>query len=177
MTKLTGKLSRALVGTVAAGAMAVTTASPALARDSNDDGIKAGEAIAGALIIGGIAAVAATVGKKDRYDYGYGRDYRYNRSGYGNYGAYGRHGSRGAVEDCVRAAERDATRYTRGRADVTQVTRVERKRDGYNVRGRIAVQDRGHRWNRGGYDTGRFTCKVRYGRIADIDYSGIRGLR
>ncbi|MCB2061849.1 MAG: hypothetical protein KDE25_00035 [Novosphingobium sp.] len=178
MTKLTGKLTRALVGTVAAGAMAATTASPALASDrDNNDGIKAGEVIAGALIIGGIAAVAASAGKKDRYDYGYGRDYRYDRSRYGNYGRYGRNGSRGVVDQCVRAAENHATRYTRGRADVTQVTRVERKRNGYNVRGRIAVQDRGYRWNRSGYDTGRFTCKVRYGRIADLDYSGIRGLR
>ena len=180
MTKLTGKLSRALVGTVAAGAMAVTTASPALARDRNDDGIDADEVIAGALIIGGIAAVAASASKKDRNDYRYGRDYRYNHGrygGYGSYGGYGRHGSRGAVEECVRAAENNATRYTRGRADVTQVTRVERKRNGYNVRGRIAVNDRGYRWNRGGYDTGRFTCKVRYGRIAVLDYSGIRGLR
>ncbi len=178
MTRLTRKLRRALVGTVAAGAMAVTTATPALARDRNNDGIDAGEVIAGALIIGGIAAVAAAASKKDRDRYGYGRDYRYKRAGYGNYyGGYGRHGSRGAVEACVRAAENNATRYVRGRADVTQVTRVQRKRNGYNVRGRIAVQDRGYRWGRSRYDTGKFTCKVRYGRISDIDYSGIRGLR
>jgi hypothetical protein len=27
-----------------------------------------------------------------------------------------------------------------------------------------------------GYDSGKFTCKVRYGRVVDLDYSGIRGL-
>ena len=44
-------LSKALIGTVAAGAMAVTSASPAMARDRHDDGIGAGEIIAGALIM------------------------------------------------------------------------------------------------------------------------------
>lgn len=189
MTLLTGKLRQALVGTVAAGAMAVTTISPAYARDRGNDGIDAGEVIAGALIIGGIAAVAASAGNsnRDRYGYGdrHGDDYRYDRAGYGGYGGYGRHGSRQAVEECVQAAERDASRWTRGRADVTQVTRVERRGDGYNVRGRIALEDRGYArgygygWNSGrdGYDTGSFTCRVRYGRIADIGYSGLRGLR
>ena len=27
-----------------------------------------------------------------------------------------------------------------------------------------------------GYDSGSFTCKVRYGRVVDIDYKNIRGL-
>ena len=34
-------------------------------------------------------------------------------------------------------------------------------------------------WNRSvrGYDSGRFTCKVDYrGRVADLDFKGIRGL-
>lgn len=166
-------LTKAMVGTVAAGAMAVSTASPALARD-RDGGIGAGEVIAGALIIGGIAAVAAAASKdKDRYGYRYGRDYRYDRAGY-NY----RYGNpRDAVSRCVRAAERDASRHVRGRADVTDVTSIRDKRYGFDVKGRIAVDDRGHRWGRGGYDRGKFTCKVRHGRIVDIDYSGIRGLR
>ncbi|MEZ5744473.1 MAG: hypothetical protein R3D89_12325 [Sphingomonadaceae bacterium] len=171
-------LSKALVGTVAAGAMAVSTATPAMARD-RDGGIDAGEVIAGALIIGGIAAVAAAASdkKRDRYGYGYrgkrDRDYRYDRAGYGY-----RHGNaRDGVSQCVHAAERDARRYTGGRADVTQVTSIRDKRNGYDVKGRIAVDNYRGNWRRGGYDTGRFTCKVRYGRIADLDYSGIRGLR
>ena len=53
----------------------------------------------------------------------------------------------------------------------------------------IAVDTRNNDWRRGwgndwrgwndrysGYDAGRFTCKVRYGRVVDLDYNGIRGL-
>lgn len=167
-------LTTAMVGTVAAGAMAVTTASPAFARE-RDNGISAGEVIAGALIIGGIAAVAAAASDndRDRYRYGYGRDY--DRRGY----SYGhRMDSRQAVSQCVRAAEANASRYSYGRADVIDIRSVRNKRNGYDVKGRIAVDSNRRGWNRNrGYDTGKFTCKVRYGRIADLDYSGIRGLR
>lgn len=189
MNLLTSTLSRTLVGTVAAGAMAATAVSPAFARDHGHDGISAGEVIAGALIIGGIAAVAASAsnnsrdrsGYRDRDyrhddgryddDYRRGSDYRYDRAG------YGRGGSRRAVETCVRAAERDASRWTRGRADVTQVTGINRNRGGFTVYGRIAVDDRSNGWRDRGYDTGRFTCDVRFGRVDNIDFSGIRGLR
>jgi hypothetical protein len=178
-------LSKALVGTVAAGAMAMTSASPAMARDHRDnDRIDAGDIIAGALIIGGIAAVAGSAGR-DRYDYRGGRyDDRYDR-GYNSAGS-----SRQAVEQCVYAAERNANRYSYGgRAKVTDVRKVDRKRDGYKVEGRIAVNTRSNDWRRGwgndyrgyndrysGYDSGKFKCEVRYGRVADLDYSGIRGL-
>ncbi len=170
-------LTKAMVGTVAAGAMAVSTASPAMARD-HKGGVDAGDVIAGALIIGGIAAVAAAASKKDKYryrdGYGYrdGRDYRYHRAGYGR-----GYGARDDVGRCVRAAERNASRYGYGNADVTHITSVRNKRDGYDVKGRIVVEDRYRGYRRGGYDEGKFTCKVRYGRISDIDYSGIRGLR
>jgi len=198
--------TKAMVGTVAAGAMAVSTASPAFARDG-DRGISTGEVIAGALIIGGIAAVAASASKnkRDRYGYRYSHgDYRYDRAGYGKAGynraGYGhgqRMGPREAVQRCVRAAERNASRYSYGNADVTDIRSVKNRRGGYDVKGRIAVNShrygarRGHvrgvGWDgdyRGynsrrhsGYDSGKFTCKIRYGRIADLDYSGIRGLR
>ena len=180
-------LSKALVGTVAAGAMAMTSAAPAQAqgrdRDRRDnDGISAGEVIAGALIIGGIAAIASASSSSrrgDRYD---------DRAG----------NPRQAVEQCVNAAERNASRYSyRGNAQVTDIRNVDRKRDGYTIKGRIAVNTQGREWRRGdnrygsgwgndyrgyndnyrGYDSGRFTCDVRYGRVTDVDYSGIRGLR
>jgi len=178
-------LSKALVGTVAAGAMAMASASPAMAQsrynDRDRDGIGVGEIIAGALIIGGIAAVVGSAGR-DRYDYR-GGDYRYN-----NYRSAG--SSRQAVEQCVYAAERNANRYSYGGgAKVTDIRKIDRKRDGYKIEGRIAVNTRSNDWRRGwgndyrgynnrysGYDSGKFKCEVRFGRIVDLDYSGIRGL-
>lgn len=192
--------TKALVGTVAAAAMTVTAAAPAAAqsRDHRDhDGISAGEIIAGALVIGGIAAIASSASRDsrdgrydDRYD-------RYDdRDGRGDWGrSYG--SPRTAIEQCVQAAERTANRYSyRGRADVTDIRDVDRTRYGYRVKGRIAVNTMGRDYRRGdarygrgwdndyrgwndryaGYDAGKFTCEVRYGRVVDIDYSGIRGL-
>ena len=188
-------LTKALVGTVAAGAMVVGSAAPALAqsrdRDRDRGGIDAGDVIAGALIIGGIAAVAAAAssGNRDRgYVYeGRGYDNRYNNGQYYNNAG----DSRQAVEQCVYAAERNANRYSRGgRSQVTDIRNIDRKRDGYTVKGRIAVNTGNANWQRGwgndyrgynnsqrGYDAGNFTCKVRYGQVVDLDYSGVRGLR
>ena len=180
-------LAKALIGTTAAGAMAVSAASPAMARD-RDGGISAGEVIAGALIIGGIAAVAASASRNNNAHYA--SDYRYDRAGYG-----GRHGfavnPRQAVEMCVNAAHRNAARYTYGRAEVTDIRSVRDRRDGYEIKGRIAVQSqrglgqgtgwngdyRGYRSNLRGYDSGNFTCDIRNGRVANVKYSGIRALR
>jgi len=192
-------VSKALIGTVAAGAMAVTSASPAMARD-RDDGIGAGEIIAGALVIGGIAAIASAASNDRGYDRGYDRygyDDAYARYGYRDRNDYNRRGNpRSAVEMCVRAAERDASRYSYGRAKVTDIRDIDRKNGGYTVKGRIAVNNMGRGWRNGdsiygrgwggdyrgwdrryrGYDSGSFTCKVRYGRVVDIDYKNIRGL-
>ena len=183
-------ITKALVGTVAAGAMAMASAAPAAAqyRDRDRGGIDAGDIIAGALIIGGIAAVTGAIGGRNRgYD---GRVYEGRGYGYDGYG-YDRAGdSRQAVEQCVYAAERNASRYSYGGgAQVTDIRDINRKRDGYTVKGRIAVNTRSNDWRRGwgndyrgyddryrGYDSGRFTCDVRYGRVVDLDYSGIRGL-
>jgi hypothetical protein len=194
-------LAKVLVAAGAAGAMAVTSATPAFAEHRDRDGISAGEVIAGALIIGGIAAVASSAGRNRDYD----RDYRYDRAGYGDRGygyGYGydrdyyRGSPRRAVEQCVRTAEREASRYSYGRADVTDVRDIRETRWGYEVRGRIAVNSLGRDWRRGdryygsgwggdyrgwenshrGYDSGSFSCKFERGRIVDLDFSGIRGL-
>ncbi len=183
-------LNKALVGTVAAGAMAFSAA-PAVARDN--DRIDAGEVIAGALIIGGIAAVLASSNKDRGYnDRNYrGRDYRgrddrrsnnYRRGG----------GKRAAIEKCVNRAERRAIRSGARRADVTDIRDVERTRNGWKVKGRIAVQSRNYRGNRNrgqgwdndyrgynrnrhaGYDSGKFTCRVNYGRVDSLKFSGVR---
>ena len=211
-------ISKALVGTIAAGAMAISSASPAQAEHRNRDGVSVGDVIAGALIIGGIAAVASAASRnnRDNRDYrGYPEgDYGYDRAGYGdNYGGnygnnYGGNGygrgydndarSRGnprqAVEQCVYAAERYAS--SRGlRADVTDIREVRDTRYGFQVKGRIAVNSRGHGWNRGdsnygqgwggdyrgwnqsmrGYDSGSFKCKFERGRVVDLDIDGVHG--
>lgn len=173
-------LTKAAIGAATAGAMLIG-ATPAMARDRDGDGIGAGEIIAGAVVLGGLAAILSS-SDNDRYDR-YGRDGRYDdryrgrydndaRYGYGyDYGRYGN--SRSAVSQCVNAVERGSRRY--GRTDVTEVTSIDRKRDGYRVKGRVIVNDgwRG-RWGRGGsYDKGKFTCDIRYGRIDDIRFSGL----
>lgn len=194
-------ISKALAGSIAAGAMAISAVSPAFAADSHGHdrgGIRAGEMIAGALVLGGIAAVAA-----NSSNYGGGYDFR--RAGYRDYdGRFGNHFGRGfnmnprqAVEMCVRRAENAANRRSfGGRADVTDVRDVRETRWGYEVRGRIAVNSMGRGWHHGdnrygygwnndyrgwhdglrGYDNGSFSCRVERGRVVDMDFSGIRGL-
>ena len=153
-------LSKALAGTIAAGAMVVASTSPVHASNGK---IGAGEIIAGALVLGGIAAIAAS-GSSKRDSYGY--------HGYDRYGNRGNH-QRQSVDMCVRAAESQASRYSYGRGRVTDIRKVSSKRDGYDIEGRIAVNSR---YSRGGYDTGTFRCKVRYGRVTDLDFRNIRGL-
>lgn len=202
------RLTNALIGTVAAGAMVAASATPALARD-HDGGIDAGDVIAGALIIGGIAAVVAATGNHNRND---GYVYEGN-GGYYNNGRYYENGNRyderydsryaragdprSAVEQCVYAAESGANRYSYGgRSQVTDIRQIDRRRDGYTVRGRIAVNSMGRNYRRGdarygrgwnndyrgwnnayaGYDSGSFSCRVRYGQVVDLDYDGVRGL-
>ena len=167
--------TRAAIGAATAGAM-LASAAPAAARDRYDrDGIGAGEIIAGAVVLGGLAAILSNSNndRYDRYDNRYRDRYDDPRYGYGyDYNRYG--DGRSAVSQCVRAVERGTSRY--GRTDVTQVTSIDRKRDGYKVKGRVVVRDGyGGRWGRGGYyDKGKFSCDIRYGRVVDIDYSGLR---
>jgi len=130
MKTISKALAKGAVATFVAGAMVASAAAPAAARDHRDrDGISAGDVIAGAVILGGIAAVASASSNNRGYDYNYGRagyDPRYNRGydnrGYDNRG-YGN--PRQAIELCVRTAERDAGRYSYGRADVTDIRDVD----------------------------------------------------
>lgn len=198
MTTISKALAKGTIASVTAGVMALAPVA-AQARD-RDDRVDAGEIIAGALIIGGIAAIASAA-SNDRDDYreGYGyRDGDRNRNNRGNYDRGYGDNPRRAVEQCVRAAERDAGRHSWGdRAKVTDIRGIDRTRGGFRVEGRIAVNQMGRDWNRGdrrygrgwdndyrgwndnyrGWDSGRFSCDIRQGRVVDLDYSGIRGLR
>ncbi len=184
-------LSKATLGTVAAGAMLTATATPAAAQwdryDRNRDGIGVGEVIAGAVILGGLAAILSS-GNRDRYDertYGYGYDgYGYDYNRYGN--------SRQAVNQCVNAVQQRVA-YNRygGGARVDQITRIDRTGNGYKIEGRISVGDRygyNNRYNdrryddrrydnrysnRDRYDTGSFNCTVKHGRIDKLRVRGV----
>ncbi len=144
---------------------------------------------------------AVIASSDDRND----RDYRYDRAGYddddyrrGGYDRGDRHGygnrsggGRAAVNQCVNAVERWASRYSR--SDVTEIQKIDRTRNGYRVTGKLVVQDgwrgnnrgydqdrygrngyegRGYGYNRG-YDKGRFTCYIERGRVVDVDYRGL----
>ncbi len=196
-------VSKALLGTVAAGAMAVTSATPAAARDRHNDGISAGEVIAGAVILGGIAAIASSIGKdRNRYR----DDYRYNTS-YRDQYYQARGNPRSAVDICVNAVRSQAARYGFRGVNIPEIRGVNDTRYGWRVKGRVAVdEDRryGYRDQRYGYrdqrgynrnvrydrnnygrygynanskDFGSFTCDIQRGRVVDIDFDGIRGLR
>jgi hypothetical protein len=188
-------VTKSLLSAGAAAAALVGIAAPAQARHDNDK-ISAGEVIAGAVILGGIAAVLSSGNNdRDRYDdrnvryedgryddrYDEGRrgrgrdDYGYNRGG----------GSRQAVNQCVNAVETWGNRYSR--TNVRDIRNIDRTRNGYRITGSIVVQDgwRGQNrygrdddrgYGRGygrGYDKGRFTCYVERGRVIDVDYSGL----
>lgn len=179
-------LTKALVGTATAVAMTAASASPAMARDRDRNEISAGDVIAGVAILGGVIAVASAIGDNDD-DYGYQRGYPNDRRG-DRYDDryYGQGNSRAAVEQCINAARYEGRRY--GNVQVQDVTRVERSRNGYTIKGRVVAEtgyrgrDRGwgnggynDRYGRGGYDQGTFSCKVRYGQVSDIKFSGLRG--
>ena len=188
----TGKgFAKGGIATAAVGAMALAGATPAHAGHRDRDGIDAGDIIAGAVILGGIAAIASATSKNKRYrdDYRYGdRDYRHG-------GRYGYDNPRRAVEMCVNAVERDARRAGYRFADVTEIRDVDRERYGYEVKGRLVVDgNRGYgrynssygrydRYDRSGRydraydrDAGKFRCDVSRGRVVGISYRGIRGL-
>jgi len=173
------KLNKALVGTAAAAAMAVS-ATPAMAKDGRNGGPSAGEVIAGVAIIGAIAAIASSSNKNRDYrdndyrDSNYRGDHyendRYSESRFGN--GYRQIGQRQAVNRCVRAAERGATNY--GRANVTDIRDVDRTRYGYRVKGKILVEQSRGRYQRSGYaDKGNFTCYIEGNRVSDVQYSGL----
>jgi len=104
-------MTKTLLGAGAAAAALVSVTVPAQARDRHDrnrdrdrDSISAGEIIAGAVVLGGLAAVLSSGnnGRNDRR--GYDDRYDDNRAGY-DYD--NRNGSgRAAINQCVASVER-----------------------------------------------------------------------
>lgn len=169
-----GKPARLVLGTVAAAALTAASVTPAMADDRRDrGGIGAGEIIAGAVVIGGIAALAGAFDGdrgRDRWDRHDNRRSGWDRGGWG-----GNISARAAVDRCVRAAENNARRFGGYRfADVIDVRDIDRTRDGFRVRGRIDV---GGGWDRRGSDRGNFTCRTDGRGAPFVDFSGVRGLR
>lgn len=177
MTNIKKALAKGTLGTVAAGAMALASATPAMADDHRKrGGIGAEEIIAGAVVIGGIAALAGAFdGDRDRrFNDRRFRDRRFdNRNFRGNFRNVG---PRQAINRCVRAAERQARRFGGWRfADVTRIRDVDPTRRGFRVKGRIEVE--GNRNFRRNFDRGRFTCFFDGRGRPFIDFDGVRGLR
>lgn len=170
------KLAKGAGAALAAGALAFTSASPALASDENRarTGPSAGEVIAGVAVIGGIAALA---GAFDRNRNPVGLDHANWRGPGGWEGrGFGR-GGRSMVERCARAAEIEARRRSGWRvAQVTQIRDVDRTRNGFRVRGVMEVQGARGFGNRN-FDRGRFTCVANGRGHPIVQFGGIRGLR
>ncbi|MBC2776917.1 hypothetical protein [Parasphingopyxis marina] len=177
-------LGKTLMGATAATALAV--AAPAQARDNG--GIDGEDVLVGALILGGVAAVIAAVSDNDdddryerqaRYDPRYDRRNTRPNNGYNN-GYYRQQNltPRAAVNQCATAAQRRASQY--GRARITEITDIDRDRNGYDVEGRLVVNEGrwnngGRRWNAGynNVDNGRFSCRIRYGQVERVRIRGI----
>ena len=173
---MTSTLKKILAGTT--GLALAASAVPVGAQDyrhyDDDGGIGAGEIIAGAVVLGGLAAILSGRDRdRDRYDDRYDRRYnsRYNRG----------LSERQMIERCVYAAERDASRY--GSANVTEIEEIDR--DGYTLRveGDIEVYQGRSRYDRssryGRYDRntdeGEFECRIdRNGRILMLDFDDLR---
>ncbi len=162
-------VTKSVLGAGAAAAALVSMSVPAMARGYERDSINAGDVIAGALIIGGLAAVLS--GGRDNRDRGYQGDYRrgdnydYNRGGYDNrgYGYDDQYNGRAAINQCVSAAEAWGNRYSR--VKVTEIRNIDRTRYGYKITGNLVLKDgwrgngygRGHDgYDRGGYDRGGY---------------------
>ena len=200
MATTVAKTAKAAMGSLLAGSI-LLTAVPAAAQyrgghdryDRRHDGISAGEVIAGAVVLGGLAAILSSDNDRRYGDRYYDRGYdRYQDGYHGGYDWQRTGGSRAAIERCVNAVERRGGR--RDDIDVTRITDVDRIRGGYRIEGRVAVDyrdgwrdrdrwdrdgrggrwDRGGRWNNNGYDDrGSFACTVRWGRVDNVNLRGI----
>ena len=194
-------ITKAMAGIATAAMISVTAAAPAEARHRyyhrDRGGVDVGDVVAGAAIVGGIAAIAHGINQRNRYDRGYtygrpyapaygngaygqsyapaygngyaypGGGYDYRGSGYGGGYAYGN--GYGGTNDrlAVDLCAREASRYGQFR----DIDDIDREYGSVRVRGDIDVRD--YR-DRDGYDKQSFTCTVAGDRIYDFRVEGRR---
>lgn len=181
MFKTSAKLAKGAVAALAAGALAVVAVSPAAASDDRRGrgGPSAGEVIAGVAVIGGIAALAGAFDGnrgRDRWD-----DAGWRGDGWRGDGWRGRDGFRGGGRNLVNACARNVEIEVRRRsgwraAQVTEIRRVDRTRDGFLVRGVVEVSG-SPGFSRRNFDRGRFNCFFTGRGRPFVEFGGIRGLR
>ncbi len=119
--------------------------------------------ILGAIVLGGIAAVASAASNS-------GRD-RSRKGDWGGGWSRDEGTEDAAVEACARAAEREGGRYGRD-ARVEDITSVGRQDGGYRVHGVVSAE-RGDGNGRYG-DKSRFSCSVHYGQVDDVHFEDDR---
>jgi hypothetical protein len=142
--------AKGALAALAAGALAVTAASPAFASHDHRSGWRGDWRGAG-----------------------------WDDAGWrGGHGGFAR-GDRGLVERCARNAEIEARRRGGWRfAQVTEIREIDRTRNGaIRVRGVMEVQGSLGFGRRDDFDRGRFNCFVDGRGRPFIEFGGIRGLR
>jgi hypothetical protein len=124
-----------------------------------------GAVVAGVIGVGILAAIIASASSNK------------NRSTNGGYATNSRYGNirtdDAAADACASAAEQQLG----GSARVSGINTVDRVSDGYNVRGTVDYgrnsSSRNDSWrNNGSYDQRSFSCSVRYGNVARVDFGG-----
>ncbi len=127
-----------------------------------------GAIVAGVIGVGILAAIIASASSnKNRTTNG-----GYATNNYGNIRT-----DDAAADACASAAEQQLG----GSARVSGINTVDRVSDGYNVRGTVdygrnnsgSTWGRNDSWrNNGNYDQRSFSCSVRYGNVARVDFGG-----
>ena len=150
-----------------AGLLAVSIPAFAQSRDrdrhhrpphDHHQGASAGDIIAGAVVVGGIAALIASANRdRDREPH----DFDDSFQGDGDWG------TRRAIDACVVAAERQANQYGRS-PDVRRISDVEYHRRSIIVFGDVHVE-RGQNWRPDRYEDLTFRCQFRDNRVRQVN--------
>ena len=134
---------------------------PDYRRRNHDD---TGAIVAGVIGVGILAAIIASASSNKN---------RTTNGGYATNATGTIRTDDAAADACASAAEQQLG----GSARVTGINAVDRVSDGYNVRGNVdygrSNSSRNDSWrNNGNYDQRSFSCSVRYGNVARVDFGG-----